>query len=180
MGLAELLEKHKRAIVNKWFDAVVHTYPADTARFLKSQKDPFANPVGRTTFKGLDGTYDQLRGEMHTETLAATLDPIIRIRAIQDFTPSQAAGFVFLLKNIIRETVGDQLREKEGLEELTALDARVDTIGLLAFDIYMRCREKVLQLKANEIRNRVFSAFHRAGLVADTPEDGPETHKTIE
>lgn len=180
MRLEGLLEKHKRVIVNKWFDAVVHTYPADTARFLKSQKDPFANPVGRTTFKGLDGAYDQLRGEMETEMLAASLDPIIRIRAIQDFTPTQAAGFVFLLKNIIRETVGDQLREKEGLEELMALDARVDTVGLLAFDIFMRCREKVYQLKANETRNRVFSAFHRAGLVADTPEDGPETNKTIE
>ncbi len=180
MGLAELLEKNKRTIVNHWFDSVVRTYPADTARFLKKQKDPFANPVGRTTVNGLEGMYDQLCGAMHEETLVSFLDPIIRIRAIQDFTPSQAAGFVFFLKTIIRETVGDRLRDREGLAELMALEERIDRLGLMAFDIFMRCREKVYQLKANETRNRVFSAFHRAGLVADTPEDGPETHKTIE
>jgi len=33
---------------------VVDTYPADTSRFLKSQKDPFANPVGGATIQGLD------------------------------------------------------------------------------------------------------------------------------
>lgn len=180
MGLEGLLEKHKPTLVKKWFDSVVRTYPADTARFLKSQKDPFANPVGRTTFKGLEGMYDQLLGEMDTETIISFLDPIIRIRAVQDFTPSQAAGFVFNLKSIIRETLGGQLREKEELKALMSLDNRIDRVGLLAFDIFMGCREKVYQLKANEIRNRVFSAFHRAGLVEDTPEEGPDTNKTIE
>jgi len=180
MGLEGLLEKHKRTIVNKWFDLVARTYPPDTAQFLKRQKDPFANPVGRTTFKGLEGMYDQLMGKMDDEAIVPFLDPIIRIRAVQSFTPSKAAGFVFSLKSIVRETVGGQLREKEELKELAALDERIDRIGLLAFDIYMRCREQVYRLKANEIRNRVFSAFHRAGLVADTPEDGPETNKTIE
>ncbi len=180
MGLEGLLEKHHRTIVNKWFDSVVRTYPADTARFLKKQKDPFANPVGRTTFNGVEGMYDQLRGEMDDEAIVSFLDPIIRIRAVQGFTPSKAAGFVFSLKSIIRETIGGQLREKEDLEGLMALEARIDRLGLLAVDIFMGCREKIYQLKANEIRNRVFSAFHRAGLVADTPEDGPETNKTIE
>lgn len=180
MGLDGLLEKHKNAIINKWFDAVARTYPPDTAQFLKRQQDPFANPVGRTTFNGLEGLYDQLRGTMDEAAIVPFLDPIVRIRAIQSFTPSQAAGFVFTLKQIIRDAVGGHLREKKTLEEMAALDVRIDRLGLLAFDIYMRCREKMYQLKANEIRNRVFSAFHRAGLVADTPEDGPETNKTIE
>jgi hypothetical protein len=180
MGLEGLFDKYKRTIVQKWFDSVVRTYPADTARFLKRQKDPFANPVGRTTYKGLEGMYDQLLGEMDPQAIVPFLDPIIRIRAVQDFTPSRAAGFVFNLKGIIRETIGDQVREKEGLEALMAIEERIDRIGLLAFDIFMGCREKVYQLKANEIRNRVFSAFHRAGLVEDTSEDGPDTNKTIE
>ncbi len=180
MGLEGLLDKYRRTIVKKWFDSVVRTYPADTARFLKNQKDPFANPVGRTTLKGLEGMYDQLLGEMDTEAIIPFLDPIIRIRAVQDFTPSQAAGFVFNLKGIIRETIGGQVRETEDLEAMMGIDERIDRIGLLAFDIFMGCREKIYQLKANEIRNRVFSAFHRAGLVEDTPEEGPDTNKTTE
>ena len=53
MKLDKLLSQNKTALVKRWFDEVVRTYPVDTATFLKQQKDPFANPVGRTTLKGL-------------------------------------------------------------------------------------------------------------------------------
>jgi hypothetical protein len=32
--------------------------------------------------------------------------------------------------------------------------------------MYMGCREKINELRANETRSRVFRAFERAGLVA--------------
>ena len=40
---------------------VVDTYPADTSRFLKRQKDPFANPVGNTTLESLEAVVGELR-----------------------------------------------------------------------------------------------------------------------
>jgi len=45
MRLEELLAQKKTAVIDKWFDVVAETYPADTAIFIKRQKDPFANPV---------------------------------------------------------------------------------------------------------------------------------------
>ena len=50
-------------------------------------------------------------------------------------------------------------------DELTKLEDRIDHLCLMAVDLYVACREQVYQLKANETRNRVFSAFERAGLV---------------
>ncbi len=176
MGLEQLLEKRKRAIVDKWFERVVDTYPADTSRFLKRQKDPFANPVGRTTLKGLEGIFDQLLGAMDKKEILSLLDPIIRIRAIQDFTPSRAAGFIFYLKEIIHREFGEEAFRKEPAQALRALESRIDDLGLMGFDIFMNCREKVLDLKANEMRNRTYRAFKRAGLVKDNPdEDEPES-----
>jgi hypothetical protein len=37
---------------------------------------------------------------------------------------------------------------------------------MMAFDLYMQCREKIYQLSANEMKNRTLRAFERAGLVS--------------
>jgi hypothetical protein len=87
-------------------------------------------------------------------SLAPVLDNIVRIRAIQDFTASQAVSFPFLLKQIIRaEFEPDALPYSE---ELAALEARIDELALLAFDLYVKCREQVFEIKANEIKRRAF------------------------
>jgi hypothetical protein len=170
MKLKNALKKKKSAITKKWFDMVVDTYPIDTARFIKKQKDPFANPVGSTTLQGLTAIFEELlNGNMDNETITSFLDPIIRIRAIQDFSPSQAVGFTFALKKIIREIAKDEglSGDKSVAEELSAFDMRIDELSLTAFDIYMGCREKLYEIKANEMRDRTFSAFERAGLVKE-------------
>jgi hypothetical protein len=38
----------------------------------------------------------------------------------------------------------------------------------------MQCREKIYELKANEMKNRTFRAFERAGLVSEIPADTPD------
>ncbi len=182
MPLEKILETYKNAILKRWFEAVAQTYPAETARFLQGQQDPFANPVGGATRTSLEGIFDQLAGDlavdMDIEAIAAHLDPVIRIRAVQSFSPSAAVGFVFFLKKILKEELGQESRGRSEL--LNRLDARIDDTALVAFNIYMKCREKVFQLQSNEMRNRTFSAFQRAGLVRDVPEDDPDKNNPIE
>ena len=169
--LTKLIQKKKSALLKQWFESVIQSYAPDTAAFLKGQKDPFANPVGNATMGGLDPLFDQLTGEMDQSAIRKNLDPIIRIRAVQDFTPSQAVAFVFSVKAILRENLKNELQDIELAKEFVRIESNIDTAGLLAFDIFMACREKIFDLKANETRNRVFSAFERAGLVAEAPEN---------
>jgi len=164
MNLENLLKKKRNAIIKKWFAMVVDTYPADTSRFLKSQPDPFSNPVGNTTFEGLEILFDELLGSMNREKIINALDPIIRIRAVQNFAPSGAAGFIFFLKKIIREDTKD---ESDNSKELLIFESKIDELGFIAFDIYMQCREKIFEIRANEHRNRFFEAFERAGLIKE-------------
>ncbi|MGD8701417.1 MAG: RsbRD N-terminal domain-containing protein [Desulfosarcina sp.] len=166
MSSAQLLAAKKQEILNSWFQITVESYPADTARFLKRQSDPFANPVGRTTYKSLDALVDALFTDAGRDEMAAALDPILRIRAVQSFTPSKATGFVFSLKQIIRQHLS-----ANGLEagaEIDQLDRRIDEMALAAFDIYVACREKVYELKASESRNQFFGSLKRAGLIDET------------
>jgi hypothetical protein len=169
-GLEKLLEKNKAAITEKWFNLAAQTYAVDTAEFLKSKTDPFANPIGSTLMSGLDGIFEQLIHAMDPETLRVHLDPIIRIRAVQDFTPSQATAFVLLLKKVLRKYHSKELKDHRLAAEFVELESKIDQICLMAFDIYMQCREKVYQISANETRNRTFSAFERAGLIKESLE----------
>ncbi len=171
MSLLKQLSRKKSGIVNIWFDRIIATYPVDTAQFLASQKDPFANPVGQTTRQNIEAIFDQIVSTADPGTARELLDPIIRIRAIQDFTPAKAISWIFDLKDIIRETPALHAGDGQGLEELARLERRIDQFGLLAFDIYMQCREKIYELKANEMRARTFSAFSRAGLIKDPADN---------
>ena len=171
MDLKQLLQKRKTTIVKKWFDAVTETYPDDTSRFLNKQKDQFTNPVGYTISEGIEHLFDALLEGMLQDKVSAFLDSIIRIRAIQDFTPSEAVAFIFRLKKVIRQELGDDILKQQGMPEaLSTFDSTIDDLALYAFDIYMKCREKIYELKANEARNMTFRLLQKAQLIDQNKE----------
>lgn len=178
MSLKALLQKHNSSIVKKWIDVVVNTYPPDTSQFLKSQTDPFANPVGNAISEGLHSIFDELISGPDWEKVKLFLEPIIRIRAIQNFTPSQATFFILPLKSIIRDKCKKELEKNDEPKEIRLFDENIDRLLFLGFDIYVECREKIYSLKANEEKNKVFKAFKRAGLIAEMPDEQPDLNKS--
>ncbi|HTP05022.1 MAG TPA: RsbRD N-terminal domain-containing protein [Nitrospirota bacterium] len=171
MDLKRLLQERKTAIVKRWFDAVTEAYPDDTSRFLKKKKDQFTNPVGYTISEGIEHLFDALLQGMLQDKVSAFLDSIIRIRAIQDFTPSEAVAFIFRLKKVIRQELGDDILKQQGmLEALSTFDSAIDDLALYSFDIYMKCREKIYELKANEARNMTFRLLQKAQLLDQNKE----------
>ncbi|MEW6738432.1 MAG: RsbRD N-terminal domain-containing protein [Nitrospirota bacterium] len=186
-SLNELLSEKKQAILEKWFDSVLETYPHDTAKFLKRQKDQFANPVGSTIYKGMGSLLDLIVNSADADNITKSLDEIIRIRAIQDFTPSHALAFVVELKRIVREEIKGETCASQLIDELPEFDRRVDSLLLLSFDIYMKCREKIYELKANELRNmtsklveranRIFEAKYRNVDLEDIISQGNKTER---
>ncbi len=163
----QLLEK-KTAILKKWFDAVADTYPDNTSSFLKKKKAQFTNPVGYNLAEGLEGLFEALLQGVILDKVSVFLDSIVRIRAIQEFTASEAVAFIFQLKKIVRQELGSEvLQQQKMVEELAAFDAAIDDLALFSFDIYMKCREKIYELKANEARNMTFRLLQQAKLIVD-------------
>lgn len=170
MNLENLLTHKRSTLLRKWFNMVIETYPPETALFLKRQKDRFANPVGSVIFQGLEDIFRELLQGIDYERVSIFLDNIIRIRAVQDFTPSQATSFIFLLKKVIREELEKEIRKNGLSEELLKLEYRIDELALLAFDIFVQCREKIYELKAMELNNQTYSLLKRAKLIIDLEE----------
>ncbi len=171
MDLKSQLIAKKSVIVKKWFDAVADTYPDNTSSFLKKKKAQFTNPVGFTLAEGLEALFDVLLKGLIPDTVKTFLDSIIRIRAIQDFAPSEAVSFIFLLKKIIRQELGNDILQQPRMnDELAAFDSSIDDLALYSFDIYMNCREKIYELKANEARNMTFRLLQQAKLIVDNQD----------
>jgi len=181
MNLETILTQKGPTILSKWLKRLLETYPSDAQRFLKKQKDHFANPVGTTLKTEGENLYKEVLGGMDPERLSLFLDRMIRIRAVQDFTPSQAISFVFFLKVIMREEIGKEVREPRLLDEWMIFESRFDELALLAFDIYMRCRERIYEIRANEAKNQVSRLLLKAGLTCEAPgwsREGKENDTT--
>ncbi len=172
MALVELLLEKQGAIQDRWLQAVLESYPVDSRRFFKKQKDEFANPVGHTFSTELGTVFEEILRPRDLERLRASLDRILRIRAVQDFSPSQSLSFLFLLKPIVRDVVQDP----DLSHELADLDARIDQTVLMALDVFTACREKIYMLRADQMKNQVSGLLRRAGLISEVPswEDAPE------
>ena len=98
MPLSAVLEDRGSAIVDKWFEQLLGTYPESTTGFVSQEKDPFQNPVGNNLREGLSTLFEGLVKPADMASLTPVLDGIVRIRAVQDFSASQALSFPFLLK----------------------------------------------------------------------------------
>lgn len=157
--LDDYLAENRDELVAEWYERVTAQYAPETARFLRQQADPFANPVGTALREELGPLYDAVVARDNCDRVDQSLDRIIRVRAVQDFKPSEAIAFLIDLKHLIRERI-----VSGGLEcgsELTALESRLDDVLLAAVDVYSRCREQVFDIRVKEIRNRSLKMMER-------------------
>jgi hypothetical protein len=153
--------QNQEHVAELWLRRVLSSYPGQSAEFLATERDPFRNPVGSTIRRALGILLDELLLGMDQGRLDAALDSIVQIRAIQDLPASRAVEFLFQLKDILRTQLAGPDRE--------LLDSRIDDLTLLAFDLYVKYRERTYQAKANEARRRVF-VLERKLMLSEDPD----------
>lgn len=151
MKLNELLLEKREAVINAWVDQVLDTY--ESAGFLKKQQDRFANPIGANTRECLHRIFLVLQEENNDlGAIAEPLETLVKIRAVQDFAPSRATGFVFQVKDLVRKAL---TAETDPMVQalITAFEERVDTAALMTFDLYMSCRERLHRIRIRELES---------------------------
>ena len=159
MVLKDLLSRNEATILKRWFDLILETYPANTATLMRKDKDQFTNPVGSTVSREIEVLFKKLCEGSQNERCQASLDSILKIRSVQDFSPSQAVGFVFLLKRAIGETLKNEICKESVMDEWLKFQSSIDDLALQAFDAYMECREKICEIRINQARAEKEMAF---------------------
>ncbi len=138
-------------VAERWIDRTFASYPGETLPLLRGEQDPFRNPAGHAIKESLTTLARELLGEMNENAIAPALDALIRLRAVQDFRPSEALRFIFDLRDVVAEVTGSLPQ---------ALQSRIDELALMAFDQYMACRDQIAGLREKELRLRM---QHAAG-----------------
>ena len=120
-ALRTLLERRRSDVLERWRELLFGSYPAEAVRFFRAERDGFKNPVGHTLARGTATIFDRVVLGRPGDPVSDAIEAIVRIRAVQDFSPSEAVGFVFVLKRAVREALEDRL----GRPAASGLSARV-------------------------------------------------------
>ncbi len=151
MNLTDTLQEKKRQIQSVWIDRTLDSYTS--SGFFKKSHDTIANPIGANIRDGLTRILDLLLKGAGAVEYSRPLDQVVRIRAIQDFSPSQAVVPFLELKWVIRQVLNDDKKARHLTQNLDNLDCEIDRLALAAFDKYMECREQLFQVRMKELKS---------------------------
>lgn len=169
MDLERRLAEDKEGLAAQWYDLLLGSYPPETRKVWKAQTDGFLNPVGETLKDATAKLLDLVLQWNDAGAIAGELDRIVKIRAVQDFPPSQALAFVFQLKRLVRDAYMREIREQEGWDALLGFEAKVDNLALMALDLYTKCRQQIYDLRVQEVKNAQRNLLIRAKMIVGDP-----------
>ncbi|HFQ90182.1 MAG TPA: hypothetical protein ENK27_08885 [Desulfobulbus sp.] len=177
MNLIEALKNKRDQILATWIDRTLDSYVS--SGFFKRSKDRFANPVGANIREGLSALYDLLLSKAPREDYMPSLDQVIRIRAVQEFTPAQAVAPILELKWVVRQILSADKNTRHLLSELDSFDCDIDRAALAAFDMYTACREQLYENRIRELKSGSYILTDSAcpsALARRKAQDEPPVH----
>jgi hypothetical protein len=151
---------------------ILATYPSETQTFLAGESDPFHNPVGAALERGTAAILGYLLEGGDRDALAAELQQLIRIRAVQQFTSSQAIGFVFLLKDEVRERLGDEVAARGLHGEQLAFESGIDEVAMVCAELYVQAREQLFQSQLKSVHRQTHKLVERMNKMKRSPREG--------
>ena len=170
MTLNDLLLQRKDAVLERWFDLIVKTYPGLSTIFLR-KKHRWGNPVGTHIEGAIAKLYDELLKPEAGDDLAPLLDEVVRIRSVQEYSPSEAVAILLFVKHVVREQLADEIASGEvEVGELLQFESRVDSMMLVAFDIYTKCRNQLFELRLNDFKIHFTGLLRQKGITVDYPK----------
>lgn len=169
-AITDILARDRKVLIKAWLEKALQTYPPKTSEIFKNQKDPFANPIGATLSRSLEGIFDELLLESSTEKLEIHLRELVKVRAVQDFTPSGAISFLLDLKRIVRQRLAAASVEPGGAG-VVQFEERVDLLCLFAFDLFMQQREEIWKLRSQELKQRTSYLLRKKAGIESIQEE---------
>lgn len=149
-GLSSILQESEQAILQNWIKLQVE---ASASRGLVKEAElrtqaanflsVFRNAVEENAKEQQGPAWDEVR---------TFLSALSASRALQGFSPSETALFVFSLKEPLFEATKKTIANSDRLvDELLLVTSLLDKLGLYTFEAYQRSREQVIQRQQQEL-----------------------------
>ncbi len=166
-----LNKNQEQAIFEQWYEIIARTYSAESYALLKETSKQFTNPLAYNIYTEAKSLFEAILEDRYLELIEEPLNNILKIRAVQDFTSSEAVGFILNLKQVFRMELTSISNTDEYYKTLSLIEDRIDQVLLKAFNIFMQIREKIYELKANEVKNRTSRMIERLNRKYDKIND---------
>lgn len=152
-GLNQFMQEKHETILQQWFEQAIAAYPAEAHKYFVKVKQEFTNPVGSNIYRSLEQLLAELAGARDADKLYGHLEMILKIRAVQDMKPSKALAFLPSLKSLIKTIFQAEIQSGEITQtELDDLFSDLDTLQLIAFDLYSESRDLIYNLRIAQIK----------------------------
>jgi len=151
-AVAEMVGGNEQTILSEWIDLQKKAGTLQTGRIteneLLSQSQDFLHQLRDGLVKGGGNASDPSYGPARQ-----TLAEISRSRALQGFSPSETATFVFSLKQPLFNTLNRSrtLSPAEVAELTWSITILLDELGLFTLDVFQKSREEVILRQQREI-----------------------------
>ena len=154
MTLNDLLSEKRAIILQRWFDRILEDYPLESQAFFRENKSPYSNPIGFALRRGMEGVIDYLLRPATVEEARAILEPVMKVRAVENLPPFQGGKFFLPLREIFGEIMKEAKTKDLPGREWLDLNSQISQLALLGMNLYSECREKVNQLRITEGEKR--------------------------
>lgn len=150
--LARVIGNGKTNILTRWREVLVANGGNGDGRIKDAELNKQCSDFLTAVTDALEAGATKI-GEAPFEAAKALLSEISRSRALQGFTPSETATFVFSLK----EPLFEQLQIQYADDAMTVSAAGwqmtqiLDQLGLFTMEVYQRSREEVVRRQQDEI-----------------------------
>ncbi len=138
-SLKDLLRQRKKRLLDDWFQRMLDEYPDETAVLLQ-RHDRFANPVAYAFREAIEAIFRAVTEE--TDADLGAVEYAVKIRAVQERDPDKGIAFIHLIKEIVREKLGDSVEE----QALAEFDLRINRIASAASEMFAIQRAKIAEL----------------------------------
>jgi rsbT co-antagonist protein RsbR len=152
-SIPDLLAKRERQILASWMDCQISAGSLRSGQIkgedLKQQSERFLREFVQALRSGeVDDTGREAWG-----TVRELLSELSRSRALQGYTPTETATFVFSLKeplfNLLRSEIADDAARLG--EEIWIVTKLIDKLGLYTAEVYQLSREDIIRRQAHEL-----------------------------
>ena len=152
LKLPEIVRQHEDAILEQWLGLQKASGQVGAGRISDAELRVQCREFLSAFVEGMTGSGMDIDGGAYARA-RQLLSDVSRSRALQGFSPSDTARFVFSLKEPLFERVRSfHANDPAGLAADTwALSAVLDRLGLHTIEIYQRSREEVILRQQQEI-----------------------------
>ena len=143
--VSELLSRDEQGVLQEW-TRNVHQSTGGAGKITESEMQTQCSQFLRSFRAGLDHPNAHDSGDRCWEALRALLADISRSRAIQGFTPTETATFVFSLKEPLFRRLREAVSDPELLlEQIWGTSELLDAFGLYTTDVFLSTREEIIR-----------------------------------